>query len=53
MPDPLLIQTRHSVKLQVGVDHALAARVDATPKQYAASRAAVIRVALEQSLPKG
>ena len=54
MPDPLPIQAKavHAVKLQCGVDHALAARVDATAKKYAASRAAVIRAALEQSLPK-
>ena len=53
MPDPLPIQAKHEVKLQCGVDRALAARVDATAKQYAASRAAVIRSCLEQSLPKG
>ena len=52
MPNPLPIQTKHDVKLQCGVDRALAARVDATAKKYAASRAAVIRAALEQSLPK-
>ena len=55
MPDPLPIQAKkekHDVKLQCGVDRAMAARVDATAKQYAASRAAVIRAALEQALPK-
>ena len=52
MPDPLPIQAKHDVKLQCGVDRALAARVDATAKQYAASRAAVIRAALDQALPK-
>ena len=54
MPDPLPIQAKavHAVKLQCGVDRALAARVDATAKQYAASRAAVIRSCLEQSLPQ-
>ena len=52
MPDPLPIQAKHEVKLQCGVDRALAARVDATAKQYDVPRAAVIRAALEQSLPK-
>ena len=52
MPDPLPIQAKHDVKLQCGVDRALAARVDATAKQHAASRAAVIRAALDQALPK-
>ena len=49
MPDPLPIQAKRSVKLQCDVDRALAARVDAIAKQYAASRAAVIRAAVEQS----
>ena len=52
MPDPLSIQAKHDVKLQCGVDRALAARVDATAKKYAASRAAVIRSCLQQSLPE-
>ena len=54
MPDPLPIQAKavHDVKLQAGVDRALAARVDATAKKYAASRAAVIRAALDQALPR-
>ena len=52
MPDPLPIQAKHEVKLQCGVDRALAARVDATAKKYAASRAAVIRAALDQALPE-
>ena len=52
MPDPLPIQARHDVKLQCAVDRAMAARVDATAKKYAASRAAVIRAALDQALPK-
>ena len=52
MPNPLPIQAKHEVKLQCGVDRALAAHVDATAKQYASSRAAVIRAVLEQSLPK-
>ena len=54
MPDPLPIQAKavHDVKLQAGVDRALAARVDATAKKYAASRAQVIRAALEQALPQ-
>ena len=52
MPDPLPIQAKHDVKLQCGVDRALAARVDATAKKYAASRAAVIRAALDQALPR-
>ena len=45
MPDPLPIQAKHEVKLQCGVDRALAARVDATAKQYDVPRAAVIRAA--------
>ena len=55
MPDPLPIQAKavHDVKLQCACDRALAARVDATAKQYDVPRAAVIRAALEQSLPKG
>ena len=54
MPDPLPIQAKavHAVKLQRGVDRALAARVDATAKQYDVPRAAVIRAALDQALPK-
>ena len=54
MPDPLPIQAKavHDVKLQAGVDRARAARVDATAKKYDVPRAAVIRAALEQSLPK-
>ena len=54
MPDPLPIQAKavQAVKLQCGVDRSLAARVDATAKQYDVPRAAVIRAALEQSLPK-
>ena len=52
MPNPLPIQAKHDVKLQCGVDRAMAARVDATAKKYAASRAAVIRAALDQALPK-
>ena len=52
MLDPLPIQAKHDVKLQCGVDRAMAARVDATAKKYAASRAAVIRAALNQALPK-
>ena len=52
MPDPLPIQAKYDVKLQCGVDRAMADRVDATAKKYAASRAGVIRAALEQSLPK-
>ena len=52
MPDSLPIQTRHEVKLQVDVDRALAARVDATAKKYDVPRAAVIRAALDQALPK-
>ena len=55
MPDPLPIQAKRSVKsvkLQCDVDRAMAARVDATAKQYDVPRAAVIRAALEQALPK-
>ena len=55
MPDPLPIQAKQakrSVKLQCDVDRAMAARVDATAKQYDVPRAAVIRAALEQSLPQ-
>ena len=55
MPDPLPIQAKavHDVKLQCGVDRAMAACVDATAKKYDVPRTAVIRAALEQSLPKG
>ena len=52
MPNPLPIQARHDVKLQCAVDPAMAARVDAIAKKYDVPRAAVIRAALEQSLPK-
>ena len=52
MPNPLPIQARHDVKLQCGVDRALAARVDATAKKYDVPRAAVIRAALDQALPR-
>ncbi len=51
MPDPLPIQAKHSVKLQCGVDRALAARIDATAKKYAVPRAEVIRACLKQTLP--
>ena len=51
MPDPLPIQAKHEVKLQCGVDRALAARVDATAKKYAVPRAEVIRACLKQTLP--
>ena len=52
MPDPLPIKAKHEVKLQCGVDRALAARVDATAKQYGVPRAEVVRAALEQALPQ-
>ena len=55
MPDPLPIQAKkekHDVKLQCGVDRAMAACVDATAKQYGVPRAVVIRAALQQSLPQ-
>ena len=52
MPDPLPIQAKHEVKLRCRVDRALAARVDATAKQYDVPRAAVIRAALDQALSK-
>ena len=55
MPDPLPIQAKQAkrnVKLQCDVDRAMAARVDKTAKQYDVPRAAVIRAALEQALPK-
>ena len=52
MNDALPIQARHDVKLQWGVDRAMAKRVDATAKKYDVPRAAVIRAALEQSQPK-
>ena len=53
MPDPLPIQAKavHAVKLQCGVDRALAARIDATAKKYAVPRAEVIRACLKQTLP--
>ena len=51
MPDLLPIQAKHDVKLQCGVDRALAALVDATAKKYEVSRSAVIRAALQQTLP--
>lgn len=50
MPDPLPIQAKHDVKLLCGSDRALAARVDATAKQYDVPRVAVIRAALDQKL---
>jgi len=50
MPDPLPIPARRDAKLQCGVDHALANRVDATAKQYGVPRAVVIRAALQQLL---
>ena len=52
MPDPLPIQEKRDVKLQCGVDRAMAARVDATAKRYSVPRAVVIRAALDQALPK-
>ena len=52
MNDALPIQARHDVKLQCGVDRAMAERVDATAKKYDVPRAAVIRSALDQALPK-
>ena len=52
MPDPLPIQAKRSVKLQVDVDRAIAARVDATVKQYDVPRAAVIRAALSSHCPR-
>lgn len=52
MNDALPIQARHYVKVQCGVDRAMAERVDATAKKYDVPRAAVIRAALEQALPK-
>ena len=51
MTDPLPIQAKHDVKLQCGVDRALAARVDATAKKYDVPRAAVIRACLKQTFP--
>ena len=54
MPDPLPIQAKavHDVKLQCGVDRAMAACVDATAKKYDVPRAVVIRAALDQALPR-
>ena len=54
MADSLPIQAKatHDVKLQCGVDRAMAARVDATAKKYDVPRAAVIRAALDQALPR-
>ena len=54
MPDPLPIQAKavQDVKLQCGVDRAMAARVDATAKKYDEPRAAVIHAALDQALPR-
>lgn len=52
MTEPLPIQAKRNVKLQCDVDRAMAARVDATARKYDVPRAAVIRAALEQALPK-
>ena len=52
MLDPLPIKEKYDVKPQCSVDRAMAARVDATAKKYAASRSAVIRAAFYQALPK-
>ena len=52
MPDlPIQAKAVHAVKLQCGVDRALAARVDATAKKYDVPRAAVIRACLKQTFP--
>ena len=51
MPDPLPVQAKRDVKLQCDVDRSLAARVDATAKQYDVPRAAVIRAVLERYVP--
>ena len=51
MSDPLPVQAKRDVKLQCGVDRALAARIDATAKKYAVPRAEVIRACLKQTLP--
>ena len=51
MSDPLPIQAKRDVKLQCDVDRSLAARVDATAKQYDVTRAEVIRACLKQTLP--
>ncbi|MDC3048404.1 ribbon-helix-helix protein, CopG family [Synechococcus sp. AH-736-A19] len=52
MTEPLPILAKRNVKLQCDVDRAMAARVDATARKYDVPRAAVIRAALEQALPK-
>lgn len=52
MTESLPIQAKRNVKLQCDVDRAMAARVDATARKYDVPRAAVIRAALEQALPK-
>ena len=52
MSNPLRIEGKRDVRLQCDVDRSLATRLDATAKQHDVPRAAVIRAALEQSLPK-
>ena len=46
------IEGKREVRVSADVDQRLDQRVDATAKKYDVPRAAVIRAALEQSLPK-